>query len=189
MDNQRSAAWEEFRRDAIATLRDDGRIGRRGEHVVAPVIHVFHYPAFTTVQTVDIYRNTRISDGDVAYRCVRGRWDQLSDQRQFSSPVDWVRAMRLKQLGELKPTIEYTKADVDLQFGHDLEERIKSVQLPVVTPRRSWGLDGETWTVRFGDFWTGAEYHWWVNCPDEWRVLGDIVDDVWRACDVNDHTG
>ena len=148
------------------------------------VIQIVLAPAFHAVRAVQLYRSDHI-DGAISYYAVKLTWDQLEDQRNYMGPIEKIKTMRLEQLGLLTPTIQWTDADVDAEFGRHIENNLHVVSLPM--PRSSvLGLDGETWTIRVGDPWVGVEYHWWCNCPDEWRLLGEIVHDVWSALQMDD---
>lgn len=103
------------------------------------------------------------------------------DQSRFSNPVEQITAMRLEQLGMLDPAVVYTDRDIDSEVGAGIEDRLRAINLALPVPSNSIGVDGETWTVRVGDYMVGAEYHWWGVCPDYWTALNDVVKDVWAA--------
>jgi hypothetical protein len=171
--------WREFRERAMDVVREGTSRKRNREYRDQCIIQIIHEPSFDMISSVQLCLLHNVVDDSVSYCATRTTWDQIEDQRHFWEPLEQIKAMRLDQLNMLKPSIERTDMAVDLEFGRAVENRLRSVSLPLPKLSSRVGLDGERWTIRMGDQMMAATYTWWCNCPAEWTPLAEIVTDVW----------
>jgi len=184
-DQQKS--WNAFRDQAMAVV-NNGKVRKRSrEYRTERVLQIVRESSFDTIGAVQLYRVDTGLGSSGSYHCIKTIWHQMVDQRQFMGPLELIKAMRLEQLGLLQPTIEYGDVDVDANFGLNVENRLRAIRLPLPGPSSNIVTGGGVmWTVRAGTYSCGASYHWSHICPDDWRPLCEIVEEVWSICRMAD---
>lgn len=51
-------------------------------------------------------------------------------------------------------------------------QELAELRLPAMATRSSFGLEGISHGVVFGDAWISSEFSWWNQTPEEWQELG-----------------
>ncbi|HEY1013932.1 MAG TPA: hypothetical protein VGE07_14570 [Herpetosiphonaceae bacterium] len=61
-------------------------------------------------------------------------------------------------------------------------ERLLALSIPLAPLRAPiMGLDGTSYLLTIGEFFSAVRISWWVACPPEWQALADIVDELYDA--------
>jgi hypothetical protein len=156
--------WRELERKALAKI-DTGQASSLPNSTRLLQFQIL--PSFSNPHSWSVYRH------DSGYVATRIMW-----HRKGSPPApealmfDAVAKLRFRYKGieSVEPTLSTIQMPLEESRVDALLERLNGLRLPLM-PKESMGLDGTTYELRLGDFYTAATLRWWSDTPTEWHAL------------------
>ncbi len=178
MELEQANEWLFLEKDAINLMSQGPHDARKG------IVQVLVFPAFDNSHRSDIIeqlRPSRTSD----YIGIRTEWRKDKDLEKFRTPVE-----RLKYPRILTPTLETRSVQLDTKFVEGILGRLRTLSIPVwIDKPRGIGLDGIFFELRLGSSgFLNANYRWWVEPPEEWQPLAEVVQSVLQRFDEREHS-
>jgi len=171
--------WDRMRLNAIERIRNGFTPETSSGGRLNCCVALMEDPAFDDVIGWQIFAE-RLDGESVphAYHATRAVWKQEVDSRRVFSPIDRLALLRIKYLRDLMPTITFSQHPLDPDVIEPILVRLSSISVPLTAPKGSIGLDGVSYELTLGDFWAGVTFHWWMQCPEAWKDLGEAAMDL-----------
>lgn len=166
MEKEQQKEWFKFRKAAVELVRAGGQpFGTKR------LIQLLILPTFESTVGYEICGPATPKYNN--WLAVMTRWRFDLDVAKFSNPVE-----RLKHPYPLHPTIERATIHTTAGVVETALARFRSLTVPVSSSRDILGLDGTSYEVVLGDFWTSSRFHWWGEAPTEWKPIGTAFQEV-----------
>jgi hypothetical protein len=116
------------------------------------ILRIVHEPAFTAHRSWSLYAPSQDDARLLVLRLTR---------EPSVDPID--------------PKLVNRVAYLDPAAAANLLVEGAAIRVPVFDNgrRHGIGIDGEIWTFRSGDLFTGASLEWWCDGPPEWKPFAD----------------
>jgi len=106
-------------------------------------------------------------------RLLRSCWRQDLDLHALGSPVE-----RLRHSRPYRATVEVGSAPIDTAEIEGLVLRLRTIPVPLSVARPPFGVDGTSYELEIGGASCKARIAWWAHLPEEWEVLGPVVEEM-----------
>lgn len=94
----------------------------------------------------------------------RIEWDHIADRELAGA------------LPDSDPITFGADAQLPAADAQQVLDELASISLPPFLPLNTFGLDGVSFAIKFGDSWRSAHLHWWSDPPAEWQPLACCFD-------------
>jgi hypothetical protein len=106
------------------------------------------------------------------------RWKRTFDMKRIGEADDTLRKFMLITH---EPSILTSEGILPVERFKDTIKASRELTLPPLSADDSLGLDGSSFSLRFGDGFRNTTYHWWEQLPFDWQTLKPVMEEVKAA--------
>jgi hypothetical protein len=157
--------WSVFEEKAAQLVRT-GINSRRGMERLFQFVSL---PAFDSAIGWEMFQNN-LKPG--AVNAARTKWLWREDFEKYEE----YKIYFPPKLQSLSPTLKQVSFDVDGERIVKLMTELKNMRLPPVVGQHHVGCDGTSFELAFGSsLFLSSTFRWWVNPPNEWKSMVDLI--------------
>jgi hypothetical protein len=169
--------WLDFRTEAVNAVRVGHLSGNPQDRFASGILSLLYEPSFDPVVGWTLYKRRQEQEQEpVSYFVSRTTWRQTEDVRLFTNPLEHVKMQRLKHLQRFSPAMEFGQADIEESSIRPILDQLSGLRLPVMVGKTLSGTDGFNYELTVSGAWARCVFRWWVDCPEEWRPIGDVTE-------------
>jgi hypothetical protein len=156
--------WRELERKALAKI-DAGQPPSLPRSTRVLQFQVL--PSFSNPRSWSLYRH---ESGYVATRIMWHRKGTPPAPEALMFDAVAKLRFRYKGIESVEPTLSTLQTPLDPNEIEPLLEGLTQLRLPLM-PKENFGLDGTSYELRLGGFFTAITLRWWSDTPTEWLAL------------------
>jgi hypothetical protein len=164
MNEEQEVLWYFFRERAYQLLRLHGS----SQPDTTLLVAITQLPSFDNSIDWQIYYQSTSEK----YLVTRREWLMEQDLIKFENPISNLKY----KFQQVKPSFHNSEIELSDSIIVDVKRLLETeITLPVKISDRSFGTDGTSFELKFGDGFAYLTIHWWGYGPAAWRPITELT--------------